>query len=271
MKLTTGKVSIVVEEPEILTEWVIIESTPTNAQVYVDDKPVGKTPFSGEYSMEQHQYRVEFPMYHADAGLFTLSTSSGRQKITVNILIRPRPGNFVYSSDEFEIMCEDIKEFKKLNINGIVSGILTKEGNVDIEKTKILVELSRPLEFTFHRVFDNSKNINLAIDEVIKTGADRLLTSGGKASVNDSKETIIKLHKEYGSKIIIMSGGGINLDNAAFFIQNGIKEIHLSAGSFERDNAYYNHELTGMGHSVKNGEIGYKFSNIQLIKKICEL
>ena len=192
-------------------------------------------------------------------------------KIKVNILVRPRPGNFVYSKDEFEIMCEDIKEFKKLNINGIVSGILTKEGNVDIEKTKTLVELSRPLEFTFHRAFDNCKNIKLAINAVIKTGADRLLTSGGKASVNDSKETIIKLHKEYEPKIIIMPGGGINLDNAAFFIQNGIQEIHLSAGSFERDNAYYNHELVGMGHSIKNGEIGYKFSNIQLIKKICEL
>ncbi|MDD4157570.1 MAG: copper homeostasis protein CutC [Candidatus Cloacimonetes bacterium] len=192
-------------------------------------------------------------------------------KIKVNILIRPRPGNFVYSDDEFKIMCEDIKQFKELNINGIVSGVLTKEGTVDIEKTKILVELSKPLEFTFHRAFDNCKNINHAIDEVIETGANRLLTSGGKASVDESKDTIIKLHKKYGNRITIMPGGGINLDNAAFFIENGIKEIHLSAGSFEKDNTYYNNELAGMGNSVKDGEIGYKYSNIEVIKGVCDL
>ncbi|MDD2633976.1 MAG: copper homeostasis protein CutC [Bacteroidales bacterium] len=192
-------------------------------------------------------------------------------KIKVNILIRPRPGNFVYSDEEFKIMCEDIKQFKQLDINGIVSGVLTKEGTVDIERTKLLVDLSKPLDFTFHRAFDNCKNINRAIDKVIKTGANTLLTSGGKANVNLSKDIIVKLNNEYGDKITIMPGGGVNLDNAAFFIQNGIKEIHLSAGNFEQDNYYYNNELAGMGHFILNGQIGYKYSDAKMIKNVCNL
>ncbi|MDD3858958.1 MAG: SUMF1/EgtB/PvdO family nonheme iron enzyme [Bacteroidales bacterium] len=96
MKLTTGKVTVVVEEPEILTQWVVITSTPDGAQVYVDDKPVGNTPFSREYSLGQHQYRVEMPMYHADAGIFTLDGVS--DKVRVNATLKPNFGSISVSS-----------------------------------------------------------------------------------------------------------------------------------------------------------------------------
>ncbi|HQL70329.1 MAG TPA: SUMF1/EgtB/PvdO family nonheme iron enzyme, partial [Bacteroidales bacterium] len=96
MKLTTGKVTVVVEEPEILTQWVVITSTPDGAQVYVDDKPVGNTPFSREYSLGQHNYRVEMPMYHPDAGLFTLDGAA--DKVRVNAVLKPNFGSINVSS-----------------------------------------------------------------------------------------------------------------------------------------------------------------------------
>lgn len=96
MKLTTGKVTVVVEEPEILTQWVVITSTPDGAQVYVDDKPVGNTPFSREYSLGQHNYRVELPMYHPEAGLFTLDGAS--DKVRVNATLKPNFGSISVSS-----------------------------------------------------------------------------------------------------------------------------------------------------------------------------
>jgi len=97
MKLTTGKVTVVVEEAEILTEWVVIESIPSEAQVFVDDKPVGKTPFSREFILGQHQYRIEYPMYHSDAGLFTLDVISGKQRI--NATLKPNFGSISISSN----------------------------------------------------------------------------------------------------------------------------------------------------------------------------
>ena len=74
--------------------------------------------------------------------------------IPVFILIRPREGDFIYSNEEFELMKRDIIKFKKMGCKGIVSGVLNDDNSIDIERTKELVELSRPLEFTFHRAFD---------------------------------------------------------------------------------------------------------------------
>ncbi len=99
MKLTTGKVTIVVEDAEILTEWIVITSTPENAQVYIDDKPVGYTPFSGEYQLGEHNYRIELPMYHNNAGVFSLDANTGKQKVEADL--KPNFGSiYVTSSPE---------------------------------------------------------------------------------------------------------------------------------------------------------------------------
>ena len=100
--------------------------------------------------------------------------------IPVFILIRPRGGNFIYSNEEFEQIKKDIILFKKIGCKGIVSGILTKNKKLDINKTKELIKLSRPLEFTFHRAFDEVLNPINVLHQLIKLRADRILTSGQK-------------------------------------------------------------------------------------------
>ena len=192
-------------------------------------------------------------------------------KIAVNVLIRPRGGNFVYSDAEFRIMCENINIFKTLNINAIVSGVLLENGEIDIERTKKLVEIAKPLEFTFHRAFDNCPSQEKAIVDVIKTGANRLLTSGGFANVDEGKNVIIDLHKKYGNQIIVMPGSGINENNASVFLNAGISEIHLSASVFKDDMTYKNPKLGNMGYIKEGEKIGYKVSSIEKIKAIVGL
>lgn len=219
-------------------------------------------------------YRVELCTGLELGGLtpsFGFVNAACRTNIKVNVLVRPRPGNFVYADDEFKIICDDIIKLKELNINGIVAGILTKDGNIDIERTKNLVTLTKPIEFTFHRAFDNCRNKEKAIKDVIKTGANRVLTSGFENNVTDGIRNIIELQNNYGHLIKIMPGGGINEENAQIFLKNGISEIHLSAGKLKLDTCYKNERIGGMGSIVEKNRIGYKYSDIETIKNIVNL
>ena len=152
--------------------------------------------------------------------------------IPVFILIRPRKGDFNYSHEEFEQIKKDIILFKKIGCKGIVSGILTKDKNIDIKRTRELIELSRPLEFTFHRAFDEVSNPIDGLCQLIEIKANRLLTSGQKNTAIDGIELIKKLIKISNKKIIIMPGSGINSTNILEFINLNTDEIH---GSFSNN------------------------------------
>ena len=149
--------------------------------------------------------------------------------IPVFILIRPRDGDFNYSAEEFVQIKKDIILFKDLGCKGIVSGILTKDKNIDIKRTRELIELSRPLEFTFHRAFDEVLNPIDGLYKLIEIKSNRLLTSGQKNTAIDGIELIQKLIKISNKKIIIMPGSGINSENITEFKKIESKEIH---GSF---------------------------------------
>ena len=123
-------------------------------------------------------------------------------KIPVFILIRPRSGDFVYTNEEFKLMKSDIIKFKKLGCNGIVSGVLNTDNTIDIKRTKELIQLSRPLEFTFHRAFDKIVNPIEGLEELIEIGADRVLTSGQEDSAIKGIKLIAKLIEITNNRII---------------------------------------------------------------------
>ena len=150
--------------------------------------------------------------------------------IPVFILIRPREGNFIYSNEEFELMKYDIIKFKEMGCKGIVSGVLNDDKSIDIERTKELVELSKPLEFTFHRAFDIVKNPLDEIEKLIEIGVDRVLTSGQKNKALEGLYLLLELKHISKNKIIIMPGSGINKSNIVNF--GNFKEIH---GSFKNE------------------------------------
>jgi len=149
--------------------------------------------------------------------------------IPINVLIRPRSGNFQYSEKEFSLMKENIELCKKLGFNGIVSGVLNSDNSIDIARTKELIKLTKPLSFTFHRAFDCVKNSKKALEILIDLGVDRVLTSGSKEKALQGIELLKELKELAKGRIIILPGSGINSDNAQLFKEAGFREIHSSA------------------------------------------
>ncbi|MGB2667693.1 MAG: copper homeostasis protein CutC, partial [Candidatus Acidiferrum sp.] len=153
-------------------------------------------------------------------------------EIAVFPIIRPRAGNFVYTDKEFAGMKRDISVVRDLGMDGVVFGLLRADGSIDIERTTELVEWSRPLEVTFHRAFDATPDLLQALEDVIATGAARILTAGGAATVPAGVETLQELVRLSGDRVVIMPGGGldaINIGNVAE--QTRAREFHSGLGS----------------------------------------
>src|SRR6478735_5805917 len=108
----------------------------------------------------------------------TLKTVREKVSIPVFPIIRPRGGDFLYSDEEYEVMKKDILLCKDLGFEGVVIGMLLPEGSIDINRTAKLVKLAYPLEVTFHRAFDRAKDPLKSLEDIIKCGCQRILTSG---------------------------------------------------------------------------------------------
>lgn len=151
------------------------------------------------------------------AGL--MQTTRRHVRLPIHALIRPRPGDFCYSDRELETMRNDVCAAKQLGMDGVVLGILTESARIDIERTKTLVDLSRPLPATFHRAFDASKNLEASLEEVIQTGALRILTSGGQARAIDALPLLQRLVQAAEGRILLMPCGGIRSENVARIVR----------------------------------------------------
>ena len=162
------------------------------------------------------------------AGLIQLVKKELR--IPIHVLIRPRGGHFTYSNAEFEVMKADILACKALGVHGIVSGILREDFSVDIERTKALVELAKPLHFTFHRAFDWVVDPLEAIKQLEELGVQTILTSGAQPSA----EIGINLLKSWqqNTSLTIMAGGGVSPKNASKLKDVGLYAVHCSGTSF---------------------------------------
>src|SRR5690606_36508894 len=153
--------------------------------------------------------------------------------IPIYVLIRPRSGNFTYSDAEFDTMKHDIQLCKDLGYAGIDSGVLNIDNTIDIERTRELIELSKPLPFTFHRAFDWTPNPFEALDQLKKLNVQSILTSGQASSAEKGIEILKQLKETSQNQVIILPGGGINPTNALLFKSAGFTEIHASATTNE--------------------------------------
>jgi copper homeostasis protein len=157
-----------------------------------------------------------------------------RKSVTVPIfaMIRPRAGDFTYSLEELAQMRRDIAVAQRIGIEGIVLGIVTRERCVDAERTRELVMAARPLPVTFHRAFDDVADLDSALDDVIETGAARILTSGGAANAPAGIENLARLVDAAGERVTIIPGGGINASNVLQIARkSGARELHSGLGS----------------------------------------
>ncbi len=146
------------------------------------------------------------------------------------VMIRPRRGDFVYDDDDLEVMGRDIDAARNAGAAAVVLGVLRPDGAVDAVRTHALVERARPLEVTFHRAFDLSRDLREALDVLIEIGVERVLTSGGAASALEGAKTIRDLVGHARDRITILAGGGVRPANARQLVEEtGVREIHLSA------------------------------------------
>ncbi|MEX2117591.1 MAG: copper homeostasis protein CutC [Bacteroidota bacterium] len=177
-------------------------------------------------------YRLEVCVNLAEGGLFPsaglISEIRERVTIPIHVMIRPRPGNFVYSDTEYALMKDQILIARESGTDGVVFGMLDKKGDVD-KRTKELVEVSSPLSVTFHRAFDEARNPMEALEAIIASGAHRLLTSGQKGTAWEGRELIRELGNKSGKRIGIIAGAGIDRENAMELVKlTGVREIHLA-------------------------------------------
>jgi len=191
--------------------------------------------------------------------------------IGIHVLIRPRGGDFLYSDTEYDIMRRDIELCGENGIDGIVTGILLPDGTIDVERTARLIEFAYPMTATFHRAFDMCADPVRGLEDVIATGASRLLTSGQQNKALDAVELIRQLVIQAGERLIVMPGGGIDETNAAQIITaTKAKELHLT-GRMEIDSEMiFRRQGISMGSLPGNPEFKRKIADPAKIKKIIE-
>lgn len=156
---------------------------------------------------------------------------SVRRHVTIplHLLIRPRAGDFSYSATEFQTMKNQIRRAQQFRVNGLVFGILDSKARVDVARTRELVELAQPLSVTFHRAFDACADLPVALEEVVRTGANRVLTSGGARSAEEGSPMLAQLVTSAAGRIGILACGGIREGNVRKIVEaTGVREVHTS-------------------------------------------
>ncbi len=135
-------------------------------------------------------------------------------RIPVHVMVRHRAGGFCYDASDFSIMRDEIQAIRSTGAAGVVLGVLLSSGAVDIERTRALVQLANPLEVTFHRAFDETPDLEEALEDVIAAGCQRVLTSGGAADVVAGSAMLARLLECASGRIVVAVGGGLRLHNA---------------------------------------------------------
>lgn len=196
-----------------------------------------------------------------------------RQALSVDVyaMIRPRGGDFVYSSEEYFAMRRDIEMCKRASMDGVVFGVLKPDGTLDKNKCKKLIELARPMKVTCHRAFDMTHDLMETLEDCIEVGFDRILTSGGQAQAALGTEMIAKLIQQANGRIAIMPGSGVNENNVAEIIKKtGAQEIHFSAVVYRDSQMYFRNEaIAGMG-STQGDEFKLRTVDPEIVEKIRE-
>lgn len=163
--------------------------------------------------------------------LGTLEAALARCRgVRVHVLIRARPGDFVYSPAEVEVMVADVGAARRAGAHGVVLGALSPDGRVDRPTMSRLIEAAGDVPVTFHRAFDACADLDAALDVVVSLGCARVLTSGGALDAPSGQARLGRLVQRAGGQVIILAGGGIRAHNVAELVAaSGVREVHYSA------------------------------------------
>ncbi|MCG8575976.1 MAG: copper homeostasis protein CutC [Flavobacteriales bacterium] len=160
---------------------------------------------------------------------------SSIKEVEIHCMIRPRPGDFVYTVAEKQLMLMDIMAAGSAGAKGVVFGLLTHQNEVDVPAMQEMCDFARQmnLEVTYHRAFDLIPNKEKALNDLINIGCTRILTSGGERKAIDGLNTIKQMVNQAAGRIQIMAGSGVSSSNVSTLYQSGIDAIHFTARKAE--------------------------------------
>ena len=168
--------------------------------------------------------------------------------IALNVIIRPRGGDFLYNESELAEMLFDISAAKELGVDGLVFGCLNPDGSVDMENMALLMEAAGDTPVTFHRAFDHTSDPFKALEDIISLGCRRILTSGCRPTAMEGAEMLARLVEKAGDRIIIMPGCGVNESNIAEIARlSGAREFHFSARESVESSMVFRNPKVAMG------------------------
>src|SRR6187402_3239183 len=194
-----------------------------------------------------------------------------RQNVSMDVfvMIRPRGGDFCYTSYEFHAMKRDISHCQKLSVDGVVFGILNPDGTIDKKRCGELIEKARPLKVTCHRAFDMTRDPFEALEDCIEVGFDRILTSGQQPKAWQGVDLLGELIKRAAGRIAIMPGSGVNEETVQDIVRkSGAQEIHSSAVAYTTSAMVYkNLAIAGMG-SEEGSEFKLRTVDPQIVRNL---
>ena len=190
---------------------------------------------------------------HLVIGGTTPSTALFRQvqrdiPVKTNILIRPRFGDFLYSKEELEQMCEEIRTYRELGANGVVIGALTPDGDLDLDAMRRLMNCAGNMDVTLHRAFDVCRDPKEALEQAVSLGMNTILTSGQQNSAVKGAELLAELQRQAAGRIRIQAGGGICADAIReLYPKTGVTAYHMSGKIELASPMQYRKENVNMG------------------------
>lgn len=201
----------------------------------------------------------------------TIERVTAIEGLDVSVMIRPRGGDFLYSDDEFRTMLDDIAHARRAGATGVVFGVLTADGRVDVERTRELVKAAEGMETTFHRAVDMAADYRQAIEDVIAAGCSRILTSGSYDKAIDGIENISEAVAVANGRIEIMAGSGVVATNAAQLAATGVDALHFSAKKMVIGGMEYRNPRISMGGSSAVNEYALRVVDEEEVKEILKL
>ena len=219
--------------------------------------------------------RVELCASPAEGGvtpsMATIEQVAAIEGLDLSVMIRPRGGDFLYSDEEFSTMLRDIEHARKAGATGVVFGILTADGKVDVERTRQLVEASKGMETTFHRAIDMTEDYEVAVEAVIEAGCDRILTSGGYDKAIDGIDNVRRAVEIARGRIEIMAGSGVVAANAEALKNVGVDALHFSAKKMVVGGMQYRNPRISMGGSAAVDEFSLRVVDEEEVTEILKL
>jgi copper homeostasis protein len=207
---------------------------PMLIEACVDSLPSAR--FAASAGADRLELCAELDLEGTTPDFSVISDVLSQVSIPVHVIIRPRGGDFVHTVDELATMEREIRHVHRLGAHGVVFGVLTRSGEIDRDATARLRDAAGDLPATFHKAFDAVPDQLAALDILIESGIERVLTSGGKSTAWEGRHTLAEVVRRSAGRITVMAGGAIDETHVADLIrETGVKEIHLRGTKARED------------------------------------